>query len=45
MNWVAPIKDEETLRRFKEELKQMDDGLFREDWGGLRKILTEGENV
>ena len=25
MNWVAPIKDEETLRRFKEELKQMDD--------------------
>ena len=24
MNWVAPIKDEETLRRFKERLLQMD---------------------
>ncbi|MBQ6592708.1 MAG: hypothetical protein IJH98_07445, partial [Solobacterium sp.] len=27
------------------ELKQMDDGLFREDWGSLRKILTEGGNA
>ncbi|MBE6118327.1 MAG: acyl CoA:acetate/3-ketoacid CoA transferase [Erysipelotrichaceae bacterium] len=27
------------------DLKQMDEGLFREDWGGLRKILTEGENA
>ena len=28
MNWVAPIKDEETLRRFKEKLKQMDEKYY-----------------
>ena len=24
MNWVAPIKDDETLQKFKDKLKQMD---------------------
>lgn len=28
MNWVAPIKDEETLRRFKEKLRQMDEKYY-----------------
>ena len=28
MNWVAPIKDDETLRKFKERLKQMDPKFF-----------------
>ena len=28
MNWVAPIKDEETLRKFKEKLKSMDDKYY-----------------
>ena len=25
MNWVAPIKDDETLQKFKNRLKQMDE--------------------
>ena len=25
MNWVAPIKDEETLEKFKAKLREMDD--------------------
>jgi hypothetical protein len=28
MNWVAPIKDEETLGRFKEALRQIDDKYY-----------------
>ncbi len=28
MNWVAPIKDEETLKNFKDRLKQMDEKYF-----------------
>ncbi len=28
MNWVAPIKDEETLNRFKEKLREMDDKYY-----------------
>ena len=28
MNWVAPIKDEETLRKFKEKLREMDDKYY-----------------
>ena len=28
MNWVAPIKDDETLREFKECLKQMDEKYY-----------------
>ena len=28
MNWVAPIKDDETLRKFKERLKQMDEKYY-----------------
>lgn len=28
MNWVAPIKDDETLKRFKERLRQMDDKYY-----------------
>lgn len=28
MNWVAPIKDEETLQKFKEELRKVDDKYY-----------------
>ena len=28
MNWVAPIKDEETLNKFKEKLKSMDEKYY-----------------
>ena len=28
MNWVAPIKDEETLKKFKEKLREMDDKYY-----------------
>ena len=28
MNWVSPIKDEETLNRFKEKLREMDDKYY-----------------
>ena len=28
MNWVAPIKDDETLRKFKEKLKTMDEKYY-----------------
>lgn len=28
MNWVAPIKDDETLKKFKERLKQMDEKYY-----------------
>ncbi len=28
MNWVAPIKDEETLEKFKEKLREMDDKYY-----------------
>lgn len=28
MNWVAPIKDEETLTKFKEKLREMDDKYY-----------------
>lgn len=28
MNWVAPIKDEETLQKFKEKLREMDDKYY-----------------
>lgn len=28
MNWVAPIKDEETLKQFKEKLREMDDKYY-----------------
>ena len=28
MNWVAPIKDEETLRRYEEELMNLDKKYF-----------------
>ncbi|MDO5540516.1 MAG: tyrosine-type recombinase/integrase [Eubacteriales bacterium] len=28
MNWVAPIKDEETLQRFKEALREVDDKYY-----------------
>ncbi len=28
MNWVAPIKDDETLRNFKDRLKQMDEKYY-----------------
>ena len=28
MNWVSPIKDEETLIRFKERLRQTDDKYY-----------------
>lgn len=28
MNWVAPIKDDETLRKFKERLRQMDEKYY-----------------
>ena len=28
MNWVAPIKDEETLEKFKDKLKQMDNKYY-----------------
>ncbi len=28
MNWVAPIKDEETLQKFKDRLKEMDDKYY-----------------
>ncbi|MDD3794981.1 MAG: tyrosine-type recombinase/integrase [Lachnospiraceae bacterium] len=28
MNWVAPIKEEETLERFKERLREMDDKYY-----------------
>ena len=28
MNWVSPIKDEETLIRFKEKLRQTDDKYY-----------------
>ena len=28
MNWVAPIKDEETLEKFKMKLREMDDKYY-----------------
>lgn len=28
MNWVSPIKDEETLERFKQELRKVDDKYY-----------------
>lgn len=28
MNWVAPIKDDETLKKFKEKLREMDDKYY-----------------
>ena len=28
MNWVAPIKDEETLKKFKEKLREVDDKYY-----------------
>lgn len=28
MNWVAPIKDEETLQNYKEKLKSMDEKYY-----------------
>ena len=28
MNWVAPIKDEETLEKFKAKLREMDDKYY-----------------
>ena len=28
MNWVAPVKDEETLQKFKDRLKQMDEKYY-----------------
>ena len=28
MNWVAPIKDEETLKKFKDKLREMDDKYY-----------------
>ena len=28
MNWVAPIKDEETLEKFKEKLREIDDKYY-----------------
>ena len=28
MNWVAPIKDEETLKKFKEILRSYDDKYY-----------------
>lgn len=28
MNWVSPIKDEETLERFKQELRNVDDKYY-----------------
>ena len=28
MNWVAPIKDDETLQKFKDRLKQMDEKYY-----------------
>ena len=31
MNWVAPIKDEETLARFKQKLREMDEKYYITD--------------
>ena len=28
MNWVSPIKDEETLKQFKENLREVDDKYY-----------------
>ena len=28
MNWVAPIKDDETLEKFKAKLREMDDKYY-----------------
>ena len=28
MNWVSPIKDEETLAKFKEKLREVDDKYY-----------------
>ena len=28
MNWVAPIKDDETLQQFKDKLREMDDKYY-----------------
>jgi len=28
MNWVAPIKDDETLKKFKDSLKQTDEKYY-----------------
>ena len=28
MNWVAPIKDDETLEKFKARLREMDDKYY-----------------
>ena len=28
MNWVSPIKDEETLEKFKQELRKVDDKYY-----------------
>ena len=40
MNWVSPIKDEETLKRFKEALKKEDDKCQFVTFGRIKAIKT-----